>query len=295
MAASVRKTGTAALETFSVGRPKFVFDLLMKFWPLSKLANRIGSQPVVGYLVRPFFKSSDNESIILPVHEVVRSEESVALPWEILEPLIAKSDARVVLHRCICRHAEQCASYPESIGCLFLGQGATRIHPSMGRQVGTEEALAHAHEAVKNGLVPLVVHASFDAFALGIPYRRMLAVCFCCDCCCTIRHGLRLGPHAFWDTVTRVPGLTVEVDESCVGCGRCVDVCYVKAIKLEYGHARIDDHCKGCGRCAEICDVRAISLKLHKDVDAVEELLRRVENRTDIGKLDGTPRTCPPT
>jgi ferredoxin len=277
-----------------VGRPRIVFDLLMKFWPLSKLANRIGNQPVIGYLVRPLFSANENESIILPVREAVRSEESVVLPRAILEPLVRKADARVVLHRCICRHAEKCTNYPEQIGCLFLGEGATRIHPSMGRPVDTETALAHAREAMDRGLVPLVVHATFDAVALGIPYRRMLAVCFCCDCCCTIRHGLRLGPHAFWDTVVRVPGLTVEVDESCIGCETCVDVCYVKAIKVEYGHARIDDRCKGCGRCVEACPVGAISLRLHKDVDYVEEFMRRVERRTDIGQLDGKPPTKGP-
>ncbi|MGD0173705.1 MAG: hypothetical protein ABSC61_04620, partial [Anaerolineales bacterium] len=91
-----------------MGRPKIVFDLLMKFWPLSKLANRLGNQPVVGFLVRPLFSSAENESIILPVHEAVRAEESVVLPRSLLEPLIEKSDARVLLHRCICRHAEHC-------------------------------------------------------------------------------------------------------------------------------------------------------------------------------------------
>jgi ferredoxin len=277
-----------------VGRPRIVFDLLMKFWPLSRLANRIGNQPVIGYFVRPLFNSNENESIILPVHEAVRSEESVVLPRELLEPLITKADARILLHRCICRHAEKCSTYPEEIGCLFLGEGATRIHPSMGRAVDPAEALAHARTAIDKGLVPLVVHVSSDAMALGIPYRRMLAVCFCCDCCCTIRHGLRLGPHAFWDTVVRVPGLTMEVDESCIGCGTCLDVCYVKAIKVEYGHARIDDRCKGCGRCVDACPVDAISLRLHKDVDFVEEFLQRVERRTDIGKLDGKPRSAAP-
>jgi ferredoxin len=272
-----------------VGRPKFVFDLLMKFWPLSKLANRLGNQPVVGYLVRPLFNPNENESIILPVHEAVRSGENILLPKEILEPLITKADARVVLHRCICRHAEGCVNFPEDIGCMFLGQGANRIHPSMGRKVSVEQALDHARKAMDAGLVPLVVHVTFDAFALGIPYRRMLAICFCCDCCCSIRHGLRLGPRAFWDTVVRAPGLAVEVSESCVGCGTCAEVCYVKAIKVEYGQARISDQCKGCGRCVAVCPVGAISLRLHKDVDVVKELLQRVERRTDIGRLDGKP------
>jgi ferredoxin len=67
----------------------------------------------------------------------------------------------------------------------------------------------------------------------------------------------------------------------------------VKAIKVEYGHARIDEGCKGCGRCADVCPVDAIALRLHKDVDVIEEFLQRVERRTDIGRLDGKPRSEP--
>lgn len=51
--------------------------------------------------------------------------------------------------------------------------------------------------------------SSFDAWLLDIPYRRAIAVCFCCDCCCSVRQGLRLGPAAFWETVVRLPGLSV--------------------------------------------------------------------------------------
>jgi ferredoxin len=270
-----------------MGRPKFVFDVLMKFWPLSKTANRLGNRPVVGFLVRPLFSSVDNESIILPVQMAVREEENVALPRMLLEPLISKADARVVLHKCICRNAEDCQTFPKDIGCLFLGKGATKINRSMGRPVSTEEALDHADRALRKGLVPMVVHASFDAFVLGIPYRQMLAVCFCCDCCCSIRHGLRLGPRAFWDTVVRLPGLTVDVNENCAGCGLCTEVCPVHAIKVEYGSARVGDHCKGCGRCEEVCPNGAISLRLQGKMNILETFLHRIEARTDIGKLDG--------
>jgi ferredoxin len=270
-----------------MGRPKVVFDFLMNFWPLSKVANRLGNRPVIGYMVRPLFSSVENESIILPVQKIVREEESVVLPRMLLEPLITKADARVILHKCICRDAEDCQTFPQDTGCLFLGKGATKIHSSMGLPVSTEEALDHADRAIREGLVPMVVHASFDAFVLGIPYRQMLAVCFCCDCCCSIRHGLRLGPRAFWDTVVRLPGLIVDVNEDCSGCGLCAEGCPVGAIKVEYGSARIGENCKGCGRCAEACPNGAIHFRLQGRANILENFLHRIENRTDIGKLDG--------
>jgi UDP-glucose 4-epimerase len=154
----------------------------------------------------------------------------------------------------------------------------------MGRQVDVDEAIAHVQEAMDLGLVPLIVHTTFDALTLGIPYRRMLGICFCCDCCCTVRQGLRLGPPAFWDIVIRLPGLHVEVDEACVGCGACVEACYVGAISLAHGRARVDaELCKGCGRCLPVCPASAITLQLDKDVDTMKQLAHRIAQRTDIG------------
>jgi ferredoxin len=262
----------------------------MKFWPLNKTANWLGNQPLVGRLVQPVFSREDYESIILPVHQAVHADESIVLPYKLLAPLVEKSDARVLLNKCICRSAEKCDNFPIEIGCLFLGEGAREIDGGLGREVDAPTAWAHVQHAMDAKLVPLVVHASFDAFVLGIPYRRMLAICFCCDCCCTIRHGLRLGPRAFWDTVIRLPGMTIDVSEDCIGCGKCVEVCPVKAIHLDYGSARVDEQCKGCGRCVEECATGAMTVRLDRKVDILKGFLERIEERTDIGRLNGHKR-----
>jgi len=183
----------------------------------------------------------------------------------------------------MCRKGENCQTYPHQIGCLFLGDGAAEINPSLGRKVDPDQALAHARQAMEAKLVPLVVHSSFDTWMLGIPYRRTLAVCFCCDCCCSVRQGLRLGPPAFWDTVVRLPGLTVVVDPGCTGCGRCTGLCPVGAISLEDGRVHIGEVCKGCGRCAAQCPAGAISLHLAPGVDVSGQLLADIEQRTNIG------------
>ncbi|WP_418791856.1 DUF362 domain-containing protein [Phosphitispora sp. TUW77] len=48
--------------------------------------------------------------------------------------------------------------------------------------------------------------------------------------------------------------------EKCIGCGQCVDVCPVEAIKIENGIAVVSDECIECGACESECPENAISL-----------------------------------
>lgn len=266
-----------------MSRSRHFYKLLIKLWSLGEVLNRLGNQPVLGPLLRPCFSADGNEAIIIPVQEAVRGTESVVLPFPLLTPLVSQASARTILNECMCRRAEGCWAHPKELGCLFLGDGAAQIDHSMGRRAGVDEAMDHVQRALETGLVPLVVHASFDAWMLGIPYRRTLAVCFCCDCCCTVRQGLRLGPPAFWDTVVRLPGLTVTVGPECTSCGLCGEVCHTGAISLNGGSAQISDSCKGCGRCATVCPAEAITLRVAENVDVLDRLVARVGRRTDIG------------
>jgi len=267
-----------------LARSGLFYATLMKLWPLSRLVYWLSNRRILRPLSRIFFRALKSEAIIIPVHETVANPESVVLPYPLLTPLIRCTNTRFLMNHCMCRRGEDCQTYPQDLGCLYLGEGATRISPAMGRLVDADEAIDHVRRAMNLGLVPLIVHTTFDAFALGIPYRRMLGICFCCDCCCTVRQGLRLGPPAFWDIVVRLPGLEVEVNGACSGCGACAESCYVDAISLTNGRAHIDaDLCKGCGRCLMACPTGAISLRLDEEVDSMGQLVRRINRRTDIG------------
>ncbi len=267
-----------------MGRHGLLYETLRTLWPLSRLIYWLGNRPLLRPLSRPFFKALNSEAIIVPVQESIADPESVVLPYPVLIPLIEQASARFLMDECICRRGENCQAFPQDFGCLFLGDGAAQIRPSMGRRVEAGEAIAHVREAMALGLTPLIVHTTFDAWMLGIPYRRMLGICFCCDCCCTVQQGLRLGPPAFWDIVQRLPGLMVEVGAECVGCGACVEVCPVEAPLVSNGRVTIEaERCKGCGRCVAACPIGAIRLRMDGGVDTMDRLLDRITRRTDIG------------
>lgn len=264
-------------------RAKRRHDLMARLWPLGHLLNRAGRLPLLSSWLQPWFGSEGNEAIIIPIQEAVRGTESVVLPYPLLTALVERASACCILHDCLCRSGEKCRAFPREPGCLFLGDGAAQIDPTLGRQVGREDAMAHALRAMELGLVPMVVHSSFDAWVLDIPYQRMLAICFCCDCCCTVRKSLRQGPPAFQETVIRLPGLHIEVGPECTGCGLCAEACAAGAISVDQGTARIGSACKGCGTCAALCPTGAIRLHIDDEGQMLDRLLARIEQRTNIG------------
>ena len=53
----------------------------------------------------------------------------------------------------------------------------------------------------------------------------------------------------------------VEVKDTCIGCGVCVDTCLIDAIMLDNLKAQIDPElCCGCQMCAEKCPTNSINI-----------------------------------
>ncbi len=52
---------------------------------------------------------------------------------------------------------------------------------------------------------------------------------------------------------------TAQVDpDKCVGCGKCLDVCWNKGIEIRNGVAGKTDGCIGCGYCFQVCPTGAL-------------------------------------
>jgi len=265
-----------------MGRSKRVYNLIMDLWPLYKVGLWTGNQPGMGALLKPVFSSKIHQVTIIPVNEPIQTGEQTALPYTLLTQLVEQASARFIMTECVCRSHENCQSYPVSLGCLFLGDGAAKIHPSLGRLASIEEAKVHVRQGMQMGLLPLIAHTVVDALALGIPYNRMLAVCFCCECCCAVQRGMHQGPPTLLRAVQPLPGLSVFVGDECVNCGECVEVCPTRAISLDHTRAMISKDCKVCGLCVNACPNGAISVIMDDEDNIMARFRARIKQYADI-------------
>jgi ferredoxin len=228
---------------------------------------RMVKWPLFGRWMKRTFKG--DRAHYLPVQADVKAPESTVLPGEVVENLIRESSFRFILHRCLCRSLTPCRNFSPDIGCLFLGEGAREIDPSLGRQATVEETLAHHRRAIQLGLIPMAGTLRWDSLWLGVKQKdRLVTICHCCDCCCYFKI-YRFLPEEAARGLRKLEGLEVRVGESCDGCGICVERCFIQAMQLRDGKAVVGENCRGCGRCALVCPKKAVEIILRPPSDVI--------------------------
>lgn len=258
--------------------------LIVKMWPARRYFAAMTKWPLVGWLMKRFLFEGDFLTF-LPSEEALQKKVKIALPAIVVDHFIEKADYRFLMNACICRDANDCRDYPVDIGCLFMGEAARRINPVLGRPVSIEEARALQRRSEKAGLISLVGKNRLDKVWLGVdPIERLLTVCHCCECCCLWKL-VNVLSSSITDMVQKMEGVEVSVNDSCIGCGNCLELCFTKALALKNGRAVIDDKlCRGCGRCVINCRQEAIDLTF-RDNDYFQkclELIGRVEDKVDV-------------
>ncbi len=266
---------------------KFV-DLIEKFFPYRSKLAKITKVPMIGWIANKMLFEKTNLTILpkdktveIKLDKKIQPQESIVLPSKVVEYFIKKSNYRFIMNFCICRESMNCQNYPQDLGCLFMGEAAKQINKEFGREATKKEALEHVRKCRELGLVHLVGRDVIDEQWLGVgPGTRLMVVCNCCECCCL----WRIIPDMDKDmglVVKKMPGIQVEVTDKCTGCGKCVDVCFVKTIKIKDNVARIGDDCRGCGRCADICPNGAVKVKI-EDKDFIDKTIKRINSSVDV-------------
>ncbi len=261
---------------------KPLFQFLSLFWPIARKMNPVIRQKPFDKMFSPAYSGKFNQAIVLPINQDIPISKSSIIPYLLLETLIEESSCRVIMKSCLCRTVEGCDTYPTDFGCLFLGEGASQIHSSMANQVSKEAAVAHIQRGIELSLSPTIIHSWFDAAVLGIDYKRMLGICFCCPCCCTLQSAIAFGPDSFRDCVKPLPGVTISIGDDCICCGACQEACAFDAIELHSPAVIVSRRCKACGRCVDACPQQAIHMDIEMDHTDIESLRESIQSRTSI-------------
>jgi UDP-glucose 4-epimerase len=246
--------------------------------------------PIFRDIIQKWYDPETADGSYIPINVSLGTFDEKILPLKVLEYFIKKAEYRLLCHSCGCRVYNQCQDHDQTIGCLYLGADTVEVNkvfpkitPERSHFATEEEAIDHIKKAYDNGLVPVIGKLKWDAEAMGVPDRgHFMTVCFCCPCCCIT--GKRMyGTTELQNTIQRMEGIKVKVDESlCVGCGECLEVCTFNGMEMEEGNAHVNqDYCLGCGRCERVCSNSAIKITLDNPT-RIEELIRRIEASVDV-------------
>jgi ferredoxin len=156
---------------------------------------------------------------------------------------------------CVCRHQgdllDKPCDKPKSNLCMIFGPSA-EFATSHGfvRLVSKEEARQSIEEAEKAGLVH--TYANSDDKYIDL-------LCNCCGCHCLILRGAKRAPAPSKAVIAN--WVVMIENDACVGCGACVDRCWMEALKME-GDLPVRDanRCIGCGICMYVCPTDAMKL-----------------------------------
>lgn len=268
-------------------RSRLFIWLLKKGFPLRIFFSKFTRVPLLGRALDFMMFAGDDilylpkDDSIIQIDQPIERHGETVVPSSIVEHFVEEANYHFIMDWCICRSSSKCGHYPIELGCLFLGEAAMKIDKNLGRKVTKDEAFGHIKKCREAGLVYLIGRNKLDTVWLKVnPGEKLLTVCNCCDCCCL----WRLLPHVskkISSKVNKMPGVMVSVDDNCVGCGTCVDVCFVKAIEIINGKSVISEACRGCGRCVLVCPENAISLSI-EGVHNMDESIAKIESLVDV-------------
>ena len=262
--------------------------LLEQLFPLRFPIASLSKIPGVGRIMYLMMFRHNNitllpkdNSIEITLNKNLQPTENMILPSEIVHKFIDISSYHFIMDFCLCREAMQCNKYPQTLGCLFLGEAIKEINPKYGHQVTAIEAHKHIKKCQEAGLIHIIGRDKIDETWLQVSSGdKLMTICNCCECCCL----WKMLPHLNEQINTRykkMPGVTIEVTDTCTGCGTCISACFLEGIRIIDKKAVLSDNCRGCGRCVEKCPINAIKITID-DEYYIEKTIRNIQKSVTV-------------
>jgi Fe-S-cluster-containing hydrogenase component 2 len=194
----------------------------------------------------------------IPVGQSIKTDRQAVYSKHMMEGVIKNANAFAVCH-CPCRVRNKMigknCDHPTEVCLKFNDAARFLIEKGFAREITYEEALEIILKSEEAGLVHFVDNAGDN-----IQHN-----CNCCGCVCW-----NVGPirrRAIPRDAIMATYFFRETDgDECVGCGQCIEICPVDAVKMEEDIPVVDlTWCIGCGVCAKRCPNEAIRMVLRPD------------------------------
>ena len=180
--------------------------------------------------------------------------KTTVLPYGEVMKLIDKTEY-IAAGTCVCRHQgdllDRPCDKPKDNLCMIFGPSAQFAQKyGFVNLISKEEARRRIDEAEKAGLVHDYANSQD---------RYINLLCNCCGCHCFILRAAKRSPLPSQFVIAN---WVIDIDnDACVGCGACIDRCWMEALKMD-GDLVVPDsnRCIGCGICRYVCPSDAMKL-----------------------------------
>jgi NAD-dependent dihydropyrimidine dehydrogenase PreA subunit len=221
------------------------------------------------------------------VHEEPVDDKSLyILDYERATEVI-KTASHIGVGTCYCRHKKEhvgeACDAPMEICMTFNNTADSLIKHGYAKRITEDECLDLLDLAKKHNLVQFGENVQ----------NNVAFICNCCSCCCEALVGAR--KTGFSQSI-RSNFIASVIDELCIGCGKCVEVCPMEALSLISKNdinknkkiaILTGENCIGCGVCVNACNPDAIEMKARdkKVLTPIDITHRVVIEAIDKGKL----------
>lgn len=189
----------------------------------------------------------------IPVKQSLDQGIQAVVPHNSMEKIIEDAKLIAVAH-CPCRVAYDLVGkgceHPKDVCMKFNDLARYVIDRGLAKEITKAEARDIIKRSEEAGLVHFVDNAEGE----------ILHNCNCCGCACWNVGNIRRRKIPR-DTLMATYFLRETDEDACIGCGQCVEICPVAALKLEDDIAVVDkEWCIGCGVCATVCPSGALKI-----------------------------------